>query len=85
MSKCNLDFNFDEEDDIILPKSIFGEVYYICYIFMDILKTDKSEREHKWLLLRRQIGLWKLWRKGDNKWLGLKSEKFGVCPTTFIK
>ena len=36
--------NFDEDDDIILPNSIFGEIYYIWCITSDMLKTRVTKK-----------------------------------------
>ena len=54
---------FDEDDDIILPNSWFGEFYYMFVIIMDIFRSPKNEQPKKWMLLRRQIGFFRLWLK----------------------
>ncbi len=57
--------NFDEDDDIILPNSIFGEIYYIWCITSDMLKTRKN-LDKKWMLLKRQIYFFIKWLKVKN-------------------
>lgn len=54
---------FDEDDDIILPNSWFGEFYYMFVVIMDIFRSPKNEQPKKWMLLRRQIGFFRLWLK----------------------
>lgn len=57
--------NFDEDDDIILPNSIIGEIYYIWCIAIDMLKTRKNLAK-KWMLLKRQIYFFLKWTKVKN-------------------
>ena len=57
--------NFDEDDDIILPNSIIGEIYYIWCIAIDMLKTRENLGK-KWLLLKRQIYFFLKWPKVKN-------------------
>lgn len=57
--------NFDEDDDIILPNSIIGEIYYIWCITSDMLKTRKN-LDKKWMLLKRQIYFFIKWLKVKN-------------------
>ena len=56
--------NFDEDEDIILPDSIFGEIVYIFYILRDIFKNRKTA-SRQWFLLKRQVRMFKLWRKNN--------------------
>lgn len=53
---------FDEDEDVILPNSIFGEIVYIFYILRYMYK-NKDKRAKQWFLLKRQIRMFKLWRK----------------------
>lgn len=53
---------FDEQNDIIIPDSIFGELIYNKCIIADICKNPNN-RKYKWLLLRRQIRFFYLWMK----------------------
>ena len=55
---------FDEDEDIILPNSILGEIIYILFI-LDYMLRNKDKREKQWILLKRQIGVFKLWRKNN--------------------
>lgn len=57
--------NFDEDDDIILPNSIIGEIYYIRCIAIDMLKT-RENLSKKWLLLKRQIYFSLKWTKAKS-------------------
>lgn len=53
---------FDEDEDIILPNSIFGEIVYIFYILRDMYQNRKTASK-QWFLLKRQIRMFRLWRK----------------------
>ncbi len=57
--------NFDEDDDIILPNSIIGKIYYIWCIAIDMLKTRENLGK-KWLLLKRQIYFFFKWIKANS-------------------
>lgn len=54
--------SFDEENDIILPNSIFGEILYIFFIIRDIYKTNEN-REQKWIKLKQQIRFFFRWMR----------------------
>ncbi len=54
--------NFDEENDIILPNSIFGEIIYIFYILKDICNS-KENKEHKLTKLKQQIRFFFRWMR----------------------
>lgn len=56
------DYEFDEEDDIILPQTVIGELVYICFILSDIIKT-KDNRAKKWFELKRQIHFFIRWKR----------------------
>ena len=53
--------NFDEEEDIILPDTYWGELIYIFYILKDIQKGPN--RKTKFNHLIRQIYFHKRWMK----------------------
>jgi len=55
---------FNEDEDVILPNSLLGELIYIFYIIRDIY-TTKTNTEKKWFLLKRQIRMFRLWRKNN--------------------
>ena len=52
----------DEDDDIILPDTIWGELVYIYYILKDIRKS-KENRQDKLAKLKRQIKFFICWLK----------------------
>lgn len=54
---------FDEDEDIILPNNWFEEIYLIFLVLIDIYTAPKKERPKKWMLLKRQIGFFRLWLK----------------------
>ena len=56
--------NFNEDDDVILPNSLFGELVYIFYILRDMAKNRENIKK-KWKLLKRQMRLFRLWRKNN--------------------
>ncbi len=56
------DYEFDEEDDIVLPDTFWGELVYIKFILIDIFKTPQN-RKLKFKHLQRQIGFFWLWMK----------------------
>ena len=58
--------DFDEQDDIIIPTSVLGELVYIAYIifYMFKKKEDKKETLKK---LRRQIYFFVLYLKNSHK------------------
>ena len=57
--------NFDEEDDVILPDTHFGEIVYIYYILKDII-INKTDRKKKFQNLIRQIRIYKRWVQVKN-------------------
>ena len=52
---------FDEEDDIILPVSVWGELYYVWCIIVNMIQT-KSFSKSEFLKLERQFNIWKMSR-----------------------
>lgn len=54
--------NFDEDDDVILPDTIFGELYLIIFVLFYMLCHPK-ERQKEWKYLKRQIRFFRLWMK----------------------
>lgn len=54
--------DFDENEDIILPNSYFGELIYIAFCVLDIIK-NKNNRTEKFNNLKRQITLHRKWMK----------------------
>lgn len=51
---------FDEEEDVILPLTLFGELVYIFYIVRDMIE-DKTDLDKKKRLLYRQICMFWKW------------------------
>lgn len=49
-----LDENFDEEEYIIVPETIWGEIAYIYFILKDMLQTRKDIK-NKYRLLKQQL------------------------------
>lgn len=59
MSKINMqNCEIDEDDDIIIPKTFIGELYYIKCILFDIIKNHKDSKSEL-IKLRRQFYFWK--------------------------
>lgn len=54
---------FDEDEDVILPNSIISELHLIYCVLIDIYKSPKHQCPKKWMLLRRQIGCFRMWRR----------------------
>ena len=54
--------DFDEEDDIILPDTYWGEFVYIFFILKDIF-MNSNDRKIKLKNLIRQINIHKRWMK----------------------
>ena len=52
--------DFDENDDVILPDTYWGELVYIFYILKDIIKNP-NDRNLKLKTLFRQIKIHKRW------------------------
>lgn len=52
----------DDQDDIILPSSIWGEIYYIKCALYEIYKYPQMKKQ-KWTELRRQIMFFFRWMK----------------------
>ena len=55
------DYVFDEEDDIILPTTVWGELYYIWCVIKYMIK-NRQFSESEYFKLKRQIYFWKLSR-----------------------
>lgn len=53
---------YDSEDDIILPDTILGELYYIYCNLEDII-LNRCDRKKEWFKLKRQIKIYIKWRK----------------------
>lgn len=53
---------FDEEEDIILPDTVLGEVVYVMFFVVDILKDSRCRCE-KFVKLKRQISFFCRWVK----------------------
>ncbi|MBR1619706.1 hypothetical protein IJ674_10800 [bacterium] len=64
--KMNNDINvlefYDSEDDIILPDTILGELYYIYCNLEDII-LNRCDRKKEWFNLKRQIRIYIKWRR----------------------
>ncbi len=56
------DICFDEDEDIILPNSIWGEFVYIIFVLFDIMRFSQGRGE-KFVKLKRQISFFKRWMK----------------------
>lgn len=54
MRSNNFQNIFDEEDDIILPETFWGEIVYIKFVIVDMIKHQKNLKE-KFIRLKRQI------------------------------
>ena len=54
--------NFDKEENIIIPETIFGELVYILYIIRDIV-INRKDIKRDLFLHKRQINFFNLWRK----------------------
>ncbi len=54
MRSNNFQNIFDEEDDIILPETFWGEIVYIKFVIVDMIKHQKNLKE-KLIRLKRQI------------------------------
>lgn len=54
MRSNNFQNIFDEEDDIILPETFWGEIVYIKFVIIDMIKHQKNLKE-KLIRLKRQI------------------------------
>lgn len=54
MRSNNFQNIFDEEDDIILPGTFWGEIVYIKFVIVDMIKHQKNLKE-KLIRLKRQI------------------------------
>lgn len=54
--------NFNEDEDIILPNSILGEIIYLKFIITDMIMHPKGFKK-KYKLLKRQIRFFRLWMK----------------------
>ena len=65
MNNDNNDINvlefYDSEDDIILPDTILGELYYIYCNLEDII-LNRCDRKKEWFNLKRQIKIYIKWR-----------------------
>ena len=57
----NID-DFDENDDVILPDTYWGEIVYIFFILKDIIKNP-DDRKIKLENLLRQIRIHKRWMR----------------------
>jgi len=55
---------FDPEDDVILPDTILGELYYI-YCILSAIITNNCNRKLEWFRLKRQIRIYFRWRKNS--------------------
>lgn len=54
--------NFDEDEDIILPDTIWGELRLILFITLRMIKLP-AERTKLYIELKRQIYFYILWMK----------------------
>ncbi len=54
--------NFDEDEDIILPDTICGELRLILFITLRMIKLP-AERKKLYIELKRQIYFYILWMK----------------------
>lgn len=54
--------DFDENDDVILPDTYWGEIVYIFYILKDIIKNPDG-RKRKFDNLLKQIRIHKRWMR----------------------
>lgn len=62
MNKNAIIENFDEDDDIILPDTFWGEIIYITYILIDIVKSPYN-RKTKLKKLKTQFKFFLRWQK----------------------
>lgn len=53
---------YNPEDDVILPDTIWGELYYIYCNLEDII-LNRCNRKQEWFKLKRQIKIYIQWRK----------------------
>lgn len=60
------DYKLDEEDDIIIPVTYFGEIIYILFILTDIL-FNKNDRKKKFNRLKCQIRIFMRWKEVTKK------------------
>lgn len=54
--------DFDEEDDIILPNTLFGEMKLVFFVISRMIKFPK-EREKLSIELKRQVYFYARWMK----------------------
>lgn len=54
--------NFDEEDDIYMPDSTWQELKFIFFM-LNYIHKHPEERSKEWKNLKRQLGLYKFWKK----------------------
>ncbi len=65
--KCNIQNDKDfiiikEDEDIILPDTVWGEIIYICFVLKHIIFHSKNKKnDYKKLLC--QIRIYKKWRE----------------------
>ena len=55
--------SIDREEDIVLPKTIFGEIIYIINSYNYLRKFSGEKRFKELILLDRQISMYLLSRK----------------------
>lgn len=53
------DYEFDENEDCVLPDTIWGELVLIFYMIKDLLKS--SDKKIKFRNLKRQINIYIRW------------------------
>lgn len=53
------DYEFDENEDCVLPDTIWGEFILIFYMIKDLLKS--SDKDTKFRDLKRQIRIYLRW------------------------
>lgn len=68
-----IDYDFDlteeeyeEYENVILPETMWGEIYYI-YCMVKRIITSPKDREFQKYLLKRQIRIYGRWRKTRKK------------------
>lgn len=59
-------YNFDEDEDIILPCTLWDEIRLVYIVLYYILKSgNKAYRERQFDLLQRQMYFWLITRDID--------------------
>ncbi len=57
---------YEEYENVILPETMWGEIYYI-YCMVKRIITSPKDREFQKYLLKRQIRIYRRWRQVRKK------------------